>query len=498
MAIIEHPTYLEHIRSFFDLGDIACMRTRRNVQLGTYEGVKFHALQIYFRTKDGTMPPQAARRWSKDKVETFYNWMRDGYPRGEARISAMDTGAPTASRIRKDVASLKKDEIKTLKKAFKGMMDRDLDDPESYFAIAGLHWLPGPKLYCRHHENGYNPWHRLYLQCFEDAMRTVPGCENVTLPYWDITASEIPKLLYEEPFAKYDLPRELCRLAGDCYEIGYQAGYPKNRNSRSTIVSNVLSGDIANIINKAVGQCYWERFNGWDAGRTQDGIILAHDIGHGACGTAIGNQDIAAFDPMFWFFHANWDRLWWKWQKAFKATSLDAFKTHLAGSADWLEDPIINKLPPFDKTTAETISLSDFDVDYAPPKQKEVRLDATAQMHGSILASREFRVDRRQLASVRIKGVNRLNIPGTFDVTLRARGKVLGIQSFFQSTEPRQCPTCRRNEIVNFDFVVPQEDLVKGRIQVEVHLHQTNGKKSELSLSAVGDPTINARLLLEE
>lgn len=497
MAVIEHPTYMEHIRDFFEPGDIGCMRAQ-GVDMGTYEGVKFHALSIYFRTKDGTMPPQATRRWAKDKVETFYNWMRDGHPRGQARISAADFEAPTATRIRKDVASLKRGEIETLKKAFKGMMDRDVNDPESYFAIAGLHWLPGPNLYCRHHENGYNPWHRLYLQRFEDAMRTVPECSNVTLPYWDITAKKVPELLYEEPFAKYDIPQKICPLTGDCYEAGYEAGYPKNRNSRSVIIDQVKKRDIANIINKAIGHSHWERFNGWDSGRTQDGIILAHDTGHGACGTAIGNQDIAAFDPMFWFFHANWDRLWWKWQKAFKATSLDAFKTHLSGSADWLDDPLLNKLPPFDKTTAKTIDLTSIDVDYAPPKQKEVQPESTELMHGSILASRGFRVDRRQLASVRIKGVNRLNIPGTFDVTLRAGRKVLGIQSFFQSTDPRQCATCRKNEIVNFDFVVPQEDLGKGKLQVEIDLHRTNGKKSEMSLSAVGDPTINARLLLEE
>jgi hypothetical protein len=39
---------------------------------------------------------------------------------------------------------------------------------------------------------------------FEDALRSVPGCESVTLPYWDVTTS-IPPLLYEEPFASYAL-----------------------------------------------------------------------------------------------------------------------------------------------------------------------------------------------------------------------------------------------------------------------------------------------------
>lgn len=497
MAVIEHPTYLAHIRDFFEPADIACMKDQ-GVDLETYAGVKFHALRIYFRTKDGTMPPQPTRRWKKDKVETFYNWMRDGHPRGKAPFRVADASVAAATRIRKDISSLSTSEIETLKKAFQGMMDRATDDPESFFAIAGIHWLPGPNLFCRHHENGYNPWHRVYLKRFEDAMRTVPGCESVTLPYWDITALEIPEVLYEAPFDKYEIPLELCRLTDFCYEAGYEAGYPKNRNNPSVILKQIALRDIAKNITQAVGHSHWERFNGWDGGRTQDGIIRAHDNGHGSCGTAIGLQDIAAFDPMFWFFHANWDRLWWKWQNSFKATSLAAFKTHLSGSADWLDDPVLNKLPPFDKTTAETIDLSSFDTDYAPPTQTEAQPEASELMHGSMLASRALRVDRRQLVSVRVKGVNRLKIPGTFDVTLRAGRKVLGIQSFFQSTDPSQCATCRKNEIVNFDFVVQQEALTKKKLRVEIDLHRTNGKKSQMSMNAVGNPTINARLLLEE
>ena len=38
-----NPTYMEDIRFFFEPEDIACMR-RRNIDLGTYEGVKFNAL----------------------------------------------------------------------------------------------------------------------------------------------------------------------------------------------------------------------------------------------------------------------------------------------------------------------------------------------------------------------------------------------------------------------------------------------------------------------
>jgi hypothetical protein len=41
-------------------------------------------------------------------------------------------------------------------------MAKEPSDPDSYFVQAGIHWLPAP-LYCLHHENRYNPWHRSYL-----------------------------------------------------------------------------------------------------------------------------------------------------------------------------------------------------------------------------------------------------------------------------------------------------------------------------------------------
>ena len=61
-------------------------------------------------------------------------------------------------------------------------MDREPSEPGSYFALAGIHWLPGGwdgvKGRCKHHVNGYNPWHRALLKVFEDALRSVPGCER--------------------------------------------------------------------------------------------------------------------------------------------------------------------------------------------------------------------------------------------------------------------------------------------------------------------------------
>ncbi len=439
------------------------------------------------------MPPEPARRWTETRIRTFYNWMKNDYPRGVAEPQPDVPPDTSATRVRKNLVDLSPQETDDLKLAFRGLMYASPDDPRSYFALAGIHWLPGPDFYCRHHENAYNPWHRAYLMMFEDALRSVEGCEEVTLPYWDITAPEIPLVLFEEPFATYKIPRELCTLGGFCFPKGYVT----QRFEADEILQNIQDYEIPETIAKAEGHAHWERFNGWDAGRTQDGIIRAHDAGHNACGNTLSSQDVAAFDPMFWFFHANWDRLWWKWQQAYNATTLNKFKTHIVGSTNWLDDPVLNKLPPFESTSAETINLSKFGVSYDHPTT-EASPSFIPPQFGSLTANRAFALEAKQRASVRVKSINRLEIPGSFDVYLRVGDKIVGKQAFFQSTEPKHCETCRNTEVASFDFVVDQSILLDCKVQVDVKLRQPDGTATPFPLSACGSPTVNIRLLLED
>jgi hypothetical protein len=97
-----------------------------------------------------------------------------------------------------------------------------------------------------------------------------------------------------------------------------------------------------------------------------------------------------------------------------------------------------------------------------------------------------------------VKDINRLEIPGSFVVSLLADGQPIAERAFFQPKQPKECATCRKIGLINLAFRVPQ-DQVAGRklsVQIEVPEHEALGKK--FPLSAVGNPTINARLLLQE
>ena len=248
--------------------------------------------------------------------------------------------------------------------------DGDIDDPTSFFNLAGLHWLSNPlaNRYGRHRDNAYNPWHRSYLMVFEDALRSVEGCEDVTLPYWDILGEALPKWMYERPFHPYSMPHNIIDLDGS---VAHKAGEPTKRNSATKILEEVAdrSASIKAKIGEALASQNWRGFNGWSDGPDgHQGIIQAHDSGHMACGATIDNQNIAAFDPLFWFFHCNWDRLWWQWQNMHNTTTLSQFKAIVSDDTHWLEEEPDTLLAPFDVNSAEMINLTYWNVTYKDPE----------------------------------------------------------------------------------------------------------------------------------
>ena len=409
---IKRPSYDEHINELFTPGDARCMN--QFIDLTTYVGVKASAAKISEWIGSGRMPPpDTGRQWSVGKLETFRNWARNT---GFAEKSFVRLIPSKAPRVRKSLHDIEtnSEEFTILKKAFEGIMARDADinNPTSFFNLAGLHWLSGhsAKRYGRHHDNAYNPWHRSYLMAFENALRSVEGCENVTLPYWDILGKALPDWVYERPFHPYSMPHDIIDLdrthehegavdrgalrlvdhrrvamvegaelgridldlvvAAVDRSVAHKAGYSTKRYGSARILQEVANrtAHIETKIGEALESKSWRGFNGWsDEPDGHQGIIQAHDSGHMACGPTIRDQNVTAFDPLFWFFHCNWDRLWWQWQNMHGTTTLRTFKATVEGDTHWLEEEPDTLLAPFDVNSAEMINLADWNVAYEDP-----------------------------------------------------------------------------------------------------------------------------------
>jgi len=117
---------------------------------------------------------------------------------------------------------------------------------------------------------------------------------------------------------------------------------------------------------------------------------------------------------------------------------------------------------------------------------------------GSLDATRSFRIRRSDPVSVRVKGIDRLNIPGTFRVVLLADGKPIARRAFFQPTSPRQCETCAKRARVNIDFRLDQAEITDRALSVEIHVSGQEEMGTKFPLAQAGNPTINVRLLLED
>jgi tyrosinase len=323
------------------------------------------------------------------------------------------------------------------------------------------------------------------MKRFEDALRTVPGCEGVTLPYWDIT-DRPPAFMFAPPFATYTLPVNA--------HANYPAGYLTMRYNADQIMANVTAEDIPGIIDDALEQPIWKDFITF-VGR---GIEAAHDAGHPAIGVTMSVPDVAAFDPIFWFFHSNWDRLWWRWQQSVGATTLQTFTSTIVDSSPLFLSAPFNVLPPFSATADRTIDLTSMDISYAEPAAAQPHRAARRGRVGSLSAADGARVVDSPRASVRLKGIDRLAIPGSFRARLMADGQTVGTRTFFQSTEPVDCANCREHAKIDLDFLVDVDQL-RGKVltaSIEPIIEHPDLPRS-MPLASCGSPTLNVRLLVE-
>lgn len=125
-------------------------------------------------------------------------------------------------RVRRSIQDVQNDydkgnrkELEDLMRAWKGIKELPPDHPNSFFVIGGYHGEPFRGAgwgnssywggYCNHGNILFPTWHRVYLWRLEEALRSIPGCADVTLPFWDecspdALAKGIPSALTQKSF----------------------------------------------------------------------------------------------------------------------------------------------------------------------------------------------------------------------------------------------------------------------------------------------------------
>lgn len=114
---------------------------------------------------------------------------------------------------------------------------------------------------------------------------------------------------------------------------------------------------------------------------------------------------------------------------------------------------------------------------------------------GSSDASKRMFFDNQQV-SVHVKGLDRFKIPGSFKVHLKNDGKTVAKRAFFQADGPEEYAGHQEPAVVDIGFIVPIEAMSGGPFTVEVVPADRERLGDSIPLEQVGNPTINARLLI--
>jgi tyrosinase len=139
---------------------------------------------------------------------------------------------------------------------------------------------------CPHSIPYFLAWHRGYLYYFEQQLRAVSGNKNLVLPYWDY---------YTNP----QIPPEFTNPAS--YNSLYQ---PRtNTNVIGALTLAPFASDIVNM-QRGLSNAYEPSFED-----------MPHNPVHNIIGGVMASLQ-SPTDPIFWFHHANVDRLWSAWELA--------------------------------------------------------------------------------------------------------------------------------------------------------------------------------------
>lgn len=543
-SIIAEPVWDNEVQYFFDEQDYNCMMHANNgkriIDLQSYTQVSDLSSKIYYYVYYQFMPMGKAK-WNQNKLFSFRNWLTHGCPKDKSDLEAYKKNQvaianDTSLRQRKNINDVTGVEKENLIKAFQGIMNLPNDDPKSFYQLGGIHWYPGDT-YCEHHIHPFLAWHRAYILQFENALRSIPGCEDVTLPYWDISDDRYPEIFSEGPFANYKVPKEFLKqypwevtngsLKADGSIIrNDEATYNENKWKYIRDASHDPNNKQKVYLDKIIQFPTWNSFNGLKTDGTFDGkyvngkyvgsesLMHAHDMIHNSNGATTANQDVTGFEPVFWLFHANWDRLMWQWQKLHNTTDLESFKANVKASGDntdWIDGVGLNILDPFTETLGltvdQTINLNEMGVHYVEPplpltiaenfSADEMSLHRSANKGQS--NKNEFTINNLEYVSLRVKDVDRLKIPGSFTVSLYLGGELLQTRFFLQPTKPGNCANCVKQTLVSFDFEFENKRLQKadGKVKVEIQLahNDESGKRPVFPFRKIGNPTINIRLV---
>lgn len=267
--------------------------------------------------------------------------------------------------IRKNVRNLTADELTKLRQAHKLIMARS--DNQGYQYIAGRHgWLDQ---YCEHapttDEMGrqvdlFLPWHRAYMYHFERYLQIALSDNDLAAPWWDWHDSRFDSEGLPTTYSQERVDRQPNPLYSFKMDIRGKTRTPPQRNvrvNRNTIRRVGVEWTLSGIRSLAVARRVDipDLYGISDYSQFSEGLRgIWHNLIHGYVGGDMANQNLAAYDPIFYPHHVNIDRIWYIWQLAHGPPSQSV--------PDYLKGIVLS---PFRMTVQDVLEIGGLNYGYA-------------------------------------------------------------------------------------------------------------------------------------
>lgn len=224
---------------------------------------------------------------------------------------AQSAPVPAQVKLRQSVTQMSADEVARFRAAMTTFIARPDNKGFQYFA----NWHGVAFDICQHHNDLFLPWHRGYLYHFELALQDVDP--DVTVPWWNwIDEPDIPAA-FTDASAGNPLLGAPIKPSG----VQVQPGWPTATSRDPGAPPGPGQGPAplppplhtATIGGQQVDLYDW-MMNAPSYKEFEQRCWQLHDNIHDWVGGTMGDQNWAAYDPLFWAHHSMVDRLWRIWQ----------------------------------------------------------------------------------------------------------------------------------------------------------------------------------------
>lgn len=172
-------------------------------------------------------------------------------------------------------------------------------DPRSYLTYSTI--VKAHQNSCKHGDWFIFPWHRLFIQYFENACRYALQDASFALPYWDWTLDRrIPEEFFHNPILMAD------RRMKEEDEI------PEEFVAQKVIDDILASDNFTNVHSRPPPLPGIHMHAGLNLGAFER---APHNGVHNSIGGIMSDPFDSPNDPVFWLHHCNIDRIWAMWQQ---------------------------------------------------------------------------------------------------------------------------------------------------------------------------------------